>query len=325
MRFKAKLAPEQVSLLHSLIVPLSRLSGGEGAGASSWTRNGSIFYLDKDILRLSCKGKSHDTDGIVCFAELAARGGVFLEHRIESAVENDVIVMELDLVQLRMALKSVMGNDRNHGAADTSTSLASVVLPLEQQYTVLKLAKRQNIPCLCLDACTTGRGSGTGAVIQVHHAIPVRILRAAEWQNHLPPVIPLPDVQLELAPDKPLRTIMDRLRSMSSTVYLEANMTGELTVRIDTDGASIRTFYSKLIPRHEGCKEGATSTTVKVDTKKLCASFQWQQQFQLVSSAVLCLVENEMLVLHASLNPAQVGFFTYYVPVHFLSLDPRDD
>jgi len=31
------------------------------------------------------------------------------------------------------------------------------------------------------------------------------------------------------------------------------------------------------------------------------------------------MVENEMLVLHVTLFPESVGFFTFYVPVHFLS------
>jgi HUS1 checkpoint protein len=141
----------------------------------------------------------------------------------------------------------------------------------------------------------------------------------------LPPQIPLPDVQLELALDKPLRTVIDRLRAMSHTVTLQGSMTGELTVRIHTDGASIQAFFSQLAPRKEGCKEGSTQTSVKVDTKKLSASLQWQQQSQLVSSAILCLVTNEMLVIHANLAPSQVGFFTYYVPVHFLSTELGED
>ena len=56
-----------------------------------------------------------------------------------------------------------------------------------------------------------------------------------------------------------------------------------------------------------------------MDTKKLWASLQWQPQA--ASQAVLCLVENEMLVVHVSLQPSTVGFFTYYVPVHFLQED----
>jgi hypothetical protein len=148
MRFKAMMTPEQVSLLYSLVLPLSRLSGG--GGERSWTRNGSLLYLDPETMRLSCKGRTQDTDGITCFAELNAKDGIFLQHRIESAASN-VIVMELDLAQLRTALKSIMG--------DKSDSLTA----LDQPYTVLKLAKRQNIPCLCLDACSTGGATIQGA------------------------------------------------------------------------------------------------------------------------------------------------------------------
>jgi len=112
-------------------------------------------------------------------------------------------------------------------------------------------------------------------------------------------------------------------------------MAGELTLRIDGDGASIRIFYSKLIPRFEDCKTSAEENnngdneparcTIKVDSKKLHACLQWQATMaRSVSSAVLCMVENEMLVLHIMLNPGDVGFFTYYVPVHFLSPDQID-
>ena len=154
-------------------------------------------------------------------------------------------------------------------------------------------------------------------------------------------------------------------------------MDGELTLRIDGDGASIRTFYGKLIPRFEDLEEdedddndesgeeedesndderngGGTANTpsssvsasarkrkrrrktskakprtctLKVDSRKLSACLQWQGTLLLgrsVGSAVLCMVKNEMLCLHCMLNPGAVGFFTYYVPVHYLSPDQMD-
>ena len=105
-------------------------------------------------------------------------------------------------------------------------------------------------------------------------------------------------------------------------------MAGELTLRIDGDGASIRTFYGNLIPRFEDCKttqdqNPPAKVIMKVDSKKLNACLQWQNSMAIgrgaASSAVLCMVENEMLVLHVSLNPGTIGFFTYYVPVHYIS------
>ena len=67
-----------------------------------------------------------------------------------------------------------------------------------------------------------------------------------------------------------------------------------------------------------------------MDTKKLWAALQGLQagggggSNAIVNQAVLCLVENEMVVVHVNLQHG-VGFFTYYVPVHFLHDDDDDD
>jgi hypothetical protein len=78
MRFKAKLATEQVSLLHSVITPIARVGDSHSR---------AVLYLDRDFVRLSTKG---DNNGITCFAELSARA-LFLDHRIESAADNIVV------------------------------------------------------------------------------------------------------------------------------------------------------------------------------------------------------------------------------------------
>jgi hypothetical protein len=103
-------------------------------------------------------------------------------------------------------------------------------------------------------------------------------------------------------------------------------MAGELVLRVESEGVSIRTFFNKLIPRFEDCQAQQDGTTakciLKVDSRKFLACLHWQSSLfigRAVSSAVLCMVENEMLVLHVTLFPESVGFFTFYVPVHFLS------
>lgn len=121
-------------------------------------------------------------------------------------------------------------------------------------------------------------------------------------------------------------------------------MKGDLTIRLDHDGASMACFYNNLVPRwpDEDREDDAMTTqrmpdanascTVKVDAHKLSTCLQWQQQtahqqqWQLpVTSCLLGLVANEMLVLHILLKPDRVGFFTYYLPVHFLHEEEEDD
>jgi Hus1-like protein len=355
MRFKAKLAPEQVALLYALIVPLSKLSSSSGGGSAdassnlvsgeggvygSLARHGSILYMDSRVLRFTVKGnKFHDTDGINCYAELTADGtqGIFLEHRIESNAPDNGILMEIDLGQLRMALQSVVSSENSGGKHGSNIREYFG----GGQLTVLKLAKRHMIPCLCLESCTS-----RGTVVQVLHTIPVRVLRVqTELPHYAPPTTPIPDIQLTLGPTHsgPLRTICERLLRSGSTllqgttsgahatVYLTAKTTGELIIHHDGDGVSVRTFLSKLpVVPNPDTDNPPPSCTIKVDAKKLFHSLGWQPSTLLhggqrqTRQPLLCLVRNEMLVVHVHMHPASTGFFTYYVPVHFLSDEEGD-
>jgi HUS1 checkpoint protein len=315
MRFKAKLAPEQLGLFYNLIVPMSKICPSDASTSSTglhgfWTRSGSVLCLEDDFLRLSTKGKSSDSDNVRCFAELKTKDGIFLEHRIESQAEHNRILMEVDLVQLRTALQSLTSKLTVYNNKSTADNTALH----QQEFTILKLAKRNNIPCLCLEC------PYTTSSVQVHHSIPVRMLKATDLQQYLPPPMQQqPQAQIELPSDKPLRPVLEGLRHMSPTVHIEVKQGGELTLICDSDGASVRTFFGALQQQ----AAAPSDCTVKVDTKKLCLVLSWQQL--MASTAILVLVENEMLVLHVNLHPSSVGFFTYYVPVHYISKDPADE
>ena len=110
-------------------------------------------------------------------------------------------------------------------------------------------------------------------------------------------------------------------------------MKGDLTIRLDHDGASMACFYNQLVPRWpeeeandpSSMPDTRSACVVKVDSHKLSSCLQWQlhtaqqQEWILpVTSCLLGMVSNEMLVLHVLLKPEQIGFFTYYLPVHFL-------
>jgi hypothetical protein len=201
MRFKSKLATQHVQLLHNVIVPISRLTGG-GGGSSSSIGSGTTIYLDPEVLRISSRGGAgsrvdggtsqlggteQGAEGIACFAELIAMNGIFLEHKIES-IANNVIVFDVDLVQLKTALAATLqsgggGSDDGgarsgplHNSGEDARSSSFSSRNNMSFLVVMKLAKRGGLPCLCLDAsCANG-------TLDVHHAIPVRILRAEEWQ-----------------------------------------------------------------------------------------------------------------------------------------------
>lgn len=185
------MAAEHISLLHSIITPISRLTSTDKSIGS-----GSTVYLDPSVIRISSRGgtttRNSDAneggEGIACFAELTATNGIFLEHKIESIAGN-VIVFDVDLIQLRTALAATLSSMGSSSGGEKSAPLhnsnsdvsASFRNSLDNSQfrasfvVVMKLAKRSGMPCLCLDAsCVNG-------TLDVHHAVPVRILRAEEW------------------------------------------------------------------------------------------------------------------------------------------------
>lgn len=206
------MAAEHLQLLHNVIVPMSRLTGGDGPDNSKSIGSGTTVYLDPEVMRISSRGGAgrtvsssggggeiggnadHGAEGIACFSELIAINGIFLEHKIESIADN-VIIFDIDLVHLRTALAATLqslggsssdnnaksaplynsSNSRSCGGGDARDSSfrkshsGSILV-------VMKLAKRGGLPCLCLDTlCANG-------TLDVHHAVPIRILRAEEWQ-----------------------------------------------------------------------------------------------------------------------------------------------
>mmetsp|Transcript_23440 Transcript_23440/g.55541 ORF Transcript_23440/g.55541 Transcript_23440/m.55541 type:complete len:380 (-) Transcript_23440:240-1379(-) len=373
MRFKAKMRNDQLSVLLSVIAPMSRLQDHHHHDRSSSSSSRfAVMCLDEDFVRVSCKQttcNASDGSGITCFAELT-KTQLFMDHRIESASGN-LIIFQVDLESLKLALQSVVYQSRNSAAAmsnmggmggmgggkttnqrrnsagggggppntNAAPSAAAAAAMMSNQYpdVVMKLAKRNNVPCLCLEGGTV-RGMNGSLVdsVEIHQAIPIRILRRGEMQHHLPPHITQPKVQLELPNDRPIRPVIERLKAMGKHVILEGTMKGELTVRLDNDGASMACFYHNLIPRWDDEEEENIDIVVnddvggngrrnpnvvcrlKVDAHRLSTCLQWQQHQLPMTSCMLGMVENEMLVLHVLLYPEQMGFFTYYLPVQLL-------
>mmetsp|Transcript_21979 Transcript_21979/g.26927 ORF Transcript_21979/g.26927 Transcript_21979/m.26927 type:complete len:300 (-) Transcript_21979:641-1540(-) len=263
MKFKAKLTPHQTNLLHNLILPISRLH--PSSTSSSTSSPTSILYLDDDKLVLSTRGGSsyttaansknafassshytsntqsnNDAEGIFCFAELVTKQGIFKELVIESLEQDNAILMEVNLVQLRTALRGVLNAQTKHsgGGGGGSNTNNSFILGMrgtmnnnkrrqssEMRFggpdLTIKLAKRNGgLPHLCLDVKDGNSNAQSNNVsfsgtIGVHHAIPVRMMRVEELQYHVPPRLGMPDVQLALPKDRLLKPVVERLRTIS--------------------------------------------------------------------------------------------------------------
>ncbi|KAG5180852.1 Hus1-like protein-domain-containing protein [Tribonema minus] len=192
----------------------------------------------------------------------------------------------------------------------------------------MKLAKRAGgVPHLVVESHMSTME------MNVAQDIPVKasgrfLMNAEEADYYKAPVVPVSQVQLEMPVQRSMRAVVDRMKGKCSPpgkrcrcidkyLYLDANMRGQLVVRLETDSATIKTFFTQLSPRYEGMERGPqhnrdNKATLKVDAKKLATVLQvYGMSFE---GAILCFVENVSLITHVFLA-ASIGTATFYQPV----------
>jgi Hus1-like protein len=298
MRFKAKLSQHQVSVLYSLLSNIARL------GERTVT-----LQLDSKQLRILLQAHDSHEHGIVVYAELD-NNGIFLDHKIESQAENNTITMLLDVTQLKLAFRTIVSTSSTHEKTGHNGNGQTHTPPMVVVPTVWKLAKRQNLPCLCLDGLSATNN------IHIHQAVPVRLT-----PDHALSVPHVPNgdgdgiLQLKLPRNTSFKMLLERSKHSASVVYLSGKSTGELVVTMHTDsGAHVQSYFRNLAvtggPRDQtAAASTTTTTTVKVDIRKLTACLH-------TFPCDICLVENEMLLLHSDTNGG-AGRVIYFLPVHY--------
>ena len=164
--------------------------------------------------------------------------------------------------------------------------------------------------------------------VDVVHDIPIVLMRASEYEYYRPPDVPPPQVQLELPTAKGFKNVIDRLKNLSRSVVLSGDMAGSLTLRADTEGVTIQTFFTNLTPRFESLDEDTCASNkckLKVDAKKM-ANVLHAYTFLRFHSIIMCMIRDHSLILHVLLEPAAAGTLTFYLPiVPFVEDDEEED
>ena len=103
-------------------------------------------------------------------------------------------------------------------------------------------------------------------MVTVTQDVPVTVLTGSQIREITEPQVPAPDVraspfaylfirqkvdvrvqvQIFLPQLKQLASVVERMTRVSDRLLLAANMSGELTLKVDSDVVSIATFYTKL-------------------------------------------------------------------------------
>jgi len=178
------------------------------------------------------------------------------------------------------------------------------------QEILVKLTKKKGQPYLSLLIEKTATQT-----MQVVQDIPIQLLSAAQLSALNEPTLPDPEVYIMMPPLKSLRNVVDRMKNIDQYLTIQANMAGELTLKVETEAVSIATFYRQLEHPHiEGKSppriDKEQTASVKVDIKKF-SRFLYSYQVA-PSNVICCIVASMAMVLHVLLDDL---FITYYIPV----------
>jgi len=213
---------------------------------------------------------------------------LFNDYLIESKADNE-ISFQINLSHLARALR----------CAEKSSS----------QEILIKLTKKGDLPYLSLSMEVSPTRT-----LMLTQEVPIQPLSADQMNAFIEPILPDPDIVIMMPPLKAMRNVIERMKDLDSTLTIQANMGGEMTLKVQTDMVSIATFYRNLEhPQLEGRtkSEGPdTMASAKVDVKKFWRALYSYQVAP--TNVICCIVEKTALVLHALLDDL---FITYYIPM----------
>ncbi|XP_058929754.1 checkpoint protein HUS1-like [Kogia breviceps] len=165
-------------------------------------------------------------------SDRVARGGVsmwceleqenfFSEFQVEGvSAENNAIYLELTSESLSRALKT----------AQNARTLK------------IKLTNK-HFPCLTVSREPLSVSSSSCVVT---HDIPVKVIPRKPWKDLQEPTVPDADVSIYLPVLKTMKSIVEKMKNISNHPIIEANLNGELNLKIETELVCVTTHFKDL-------------------------------------------------------------------------------
>ncbi|XP_059470551.1 checkpoint protein HUS1 [Neocloeon triangulifer] len=276
MKFRGKMADAAaVRQLTNLASTMAKMKAG--AVTLRLSKDVSTFSLCED-------GGSR----VVCWCTLEQKR-IFTELTLEGAtVEQNQICLLLSPASMASALTSA----KNALGAAKSVKI--------------KLTNKK-CPCLTFEIDLPSVGLIPRTCV---HDVPVILIPRLEWPLHEPPQVSDPNVSLSVAAVKKVRTVIDRLRKLSSKLHIQVTSIGGLCLRTETDSGTFATYFQNLpVVYSDDDNDGTLSVSLWIDAKKLA---QLLASDQLNPDHLVFGVVNEKL-LHVILTQDDLNLH-YIIP-----------
>ncbi|KAM9076833.1 checkpoint protein HUS1 isoform 6-T6 [Megaptera novaeangliae] len=158
--------------------------------------------------------------GVSMWCELEQEN-FFSEFQMEGvSAENNAIYLELTSENLSRALKT----------AQNARALK------------IKLTNK-HFPCLTVSIELLSVSSSSRVVT---HDIPVKVIPRKLWKDLQEPTVPDADVSIYLPVLKTMKSIVEKMKNISNHLIIEANLNGELNLKIETELVCVTTHFKDL-------------------------------------------------------------------------------
>lgn len=158
--------------------------------------------------------------GVSMWCELEQEN-FFSEFQMEGvSAENNAIYLELTSENLSRALKT----------AQNARALK------------VKLTNK-HFPCLTVSIELLSVSSSSRIVT---HDIPVKVIPRKLWKDLQEPTVPDSDVSIYLPVLKTMKSIVEKMRNLSNHLIIEANLSGDLNLKIETELVCVTTHFKDL-------------------------------------------------------------------------------
>ncbi|GAA5917537.1 hypothetical protein JCM6882_001722 [Rhodosporidiobolus microsporus] len=293
MRFRAEISStSHFTKLITSLAPLGKIA---------------TLKLKSDSVHLICRGEGGARGGAQVWSQIAVASIFNLDNfRLESNYHNE-IYLEVSTDALARALKSCAGATvatiklaKKGGAGPNGSGKGA--------YPVLSLAIESS--------------SRLGKRLEITQDVAVKVKKAADIAELKEPLCPQPDVILLLPELKVLRTVAERLKTISGYITLTANNRGELRMRAEADEAKVETEWRGLKKPHGGDDELSTGDTdpsaffsVTLDARSL---LKFLASYSIATHTIGCLCHAHCAIFYVyigdSKDQMQGGVLTFFLP-----------
>ncbi|KAM4815120.1 LOW QUALITY PROTEIN: checkpoint protein HUS1-like [Thomomys bottae] len=161
----------------------------------------------------------------------------------------------------------------------TSENLSRALRTVQNARTLKIKLTNKYFPCLTVSVELQSVSSSSRIIT---HDIPINVIPRKLWKDLQEPLVPDPDVSINLPLLKTMKNIVEKMKNISSHLVIEANLNGELNLKIESELVCITTHFKGLGNpplTSESCRDRCPEemTEVHIDIKKLLQFLTGQQ------------------------------------------------